>query len=206
MSKGSKYPVDLTKFKPVKFEIEKHVGYLVDNTIIVFKYGINLPHAYNMMGKIVKVHTSEDEKTYIDIITKDRGLRTTIPDMIEKIYIPKEKIADKENRIKCITNGNSVVPRLDAAIDKVIFKIKNILPDLTIINHTVNDTACFSRHVYFNRTNQDSLITDSIKLILENKDTEFILVVNSKKTKDKKVGVTKYGIDTWSIVQQIKEL
>lgn len=197
MSKCSKYPVDLTKFKSVNFEIDKHKSLLTENTIVIFKYGINLPNSYNMMGKIVKVHTEKDS---LDVTTKDRGIRTTIPSMIEKIFLPKDKIAEKENRIKCITNGNSPVPRFDAAIDKVIFKTTNTYPSIFIEDIKVNTEIEYNRQVKF--TLNDKLIS----LILLNKDTDHILLYNSLKNKNKQIFLTKYGIDTWSIIQLIKEL
>lgn len=185
--------------KPVTFEQDKHLSLLIPDTIISFKYGINLPNAYNITGRIVSVKRDDKDRIIVDAVTKDKGIRTTIPEMISKIYILKEKIVDKINRINCFLSNDSMIPRLDASLDKLIIKVKQI-SNIIVEDNKIDNQNEFSRLVLFKKD------INVITLTIINKNSNEILVTNSmnKKNKVKHIKVTKYGIDIYSVLQSIK--
>lgn len=190
------------KYKPVKFDLHEHSTLLTKDTFILFKYGINLPNTYNVTGKILDIKIDDKQRTIIDAITTDKGIRTTIPEMISKIYILKDRIVNKEKRMICNLVESSTIPRLDDSIDKLIIKVKTNLPEVVIVDNKEDKEDLYNRKVTFSKN------TNIITLDIISKDSNEIVVQNSmnKKNKKKHIKVTKYGIDIYSILQSIKQL
>ena len=166
----------LIGFVKTKYKSVKYTGQTLNiGNYIKFYYGSDPKRYKPIVGKVSNILDKGVE------VTTDYGYMHPLWERIERIYVPKTTGRLKENRLPA-TTSESPLPIIDAAIDRILLKVKECIPQIEISDKKINGTTRYRRLV---------IIDKSIKIEISDKNAIEATVQNCGKIKKIKVNKNK---------------